>query len=152
MQGVCLWRCQLLDVCRFIRVFYSIPANARPLSNDFWLLSRTVTGTPAALAATRAIPRPYPPCQSMLLDDVLCNFSYHLSSTNYTQLLDLGGLRLSQPLAARAELATCWAECMPRQASCDGSGNHFGGVGGCIGMCGRPKVQDIFQCRISPAA
>jgi hypothetical protein len=35
-----------------------IPANARPLSNDFWLLSRTKTGTPAALAATSAIPRP----------------------------------------------------------------------------------------------
>lgn len=38
---------------------YNIPANARPLSNDFWLLSSTVTGTPAALAATSAIPNPY---------------------------------------------------------------------------------------------
>ena len=37
----------------------TIPANARPLSSDFWLLSRTLTGTPAARAATNAIPRPY---------------------------------------------------------------------------------------------
>lgn len=98
------------------------PANARPLSNDFWLLSKTVTGTPAALAATSAIPRPL---RSHQLPHApyytIQNDAYHLSGTNDTQLLDLGSLCFSQPLAARAKLAAYWADRVPGKASCEGS-------------------------------
>lgn len=37
----------------------SLSAKAKPLSSDCWEVSTRVTGTPAARAATRAMPKPY---------------------------------------------------------------------------------------------